>query len=109
MSCSFVDTIPVDSDTGHFRRSAVSAHMVPAVDSRDSEDAMTRLAARLLCASTFVIAVLAGAPALAQLDSAALVATVRDSSSAVIPGAMVTATQTTTGGPVSARPNGQGE
>ena len=49
---------------------------------------MTRLAARLLCASTFVIAVLAGAPALAQLDSAALVGTVRDSSSAVIPGAI---------------------
>ena len=70
---------------------------------------MTRLAARLLCPSTFVIAVLAGAPALAQLDSAALVGTVRDSSSAVIPGAMVTATQTTTGVSVNALTNGQGE
>jgi len=70
---------------------------------------MTRLAARLLCACTFVIAVLAGAPALAQLDSAALVGTVRDSSNAVIPGATVTATQTTTGVSVTALTNGQGE
>jgi hypothetical protein len=70
---------------------------------------MTRLAARLLCAFTFVGAVLAGTPALAQLDTAALVGTVRDSSNAVIPGATVTATQTSTGVAVNTVTNGEGE
>jgi hypothetical protein len=76
---------------------------------REPEDAMARLAATLVGACTFLIIVLAGTPALAQLDTAALVGTVRDSSNAVIPGVTVTATQTATGVSLSAVTNGQGE
>jgi Carboxypeptidase regulatory-like domain len=70
---------------------------------------MAKLAATLAGGCTFIIIVLAGTPALAQLDTAAIVGTVRDSSNALIPGATVTATQTATGVSVSAVTNAQGE
>ena len=70
---------------------------------------MRRLAAMWFGAWTFAALLLAGSPALAQLDTAAVVGTVRDASNAVIPGATVTATQTATGVSVTAVTNGDGE
>src|SRR4051812_492120 len=73
------------------------------------EDAMTKSGPASLCACTFLALALIAAPAHAQLDTATIVGTVRDSSNAVIPGATVTATQTGTGVSAGAVSNAQGE
>jgi len=78
-------------------------------DARILEDAMTESGGAFLRACTFLTLVLIAAPAHAQLDTATIVGTVRDSSNAVIPGATVTATQSGTGVAVGAMTNARGE